>query len=278
VFVPGTQFDRLVGSCRRKLLGLIKDDSIPLKQKASLLFGNAQLLAAQALQREELEQSVENALYYFDSVVYFVQATPGASAELCRMLTYDYTLFNHSINVSLLAVGFGSYLDLGTRDIHNLGLGALFHDLGKTKLEDKVLKKRGALDQDEWDQVRRHPRIGFQLLEAMKHFPAECLDMVRYHHENVDGSGYPYGLKGHQLSRPAMIAKIIDCYDAITSDRSYKRACSGAEAIKIMHRQMGGHLSRELFMAFIAFLGDLDDGGGRGPESRPRVLQDGRPA
>ncbi len=128
-------------------------------------------------------------------------------------------------------------------------IGALLHDVGKLIVPAEVLNKPGKLTDEEWALVRKHPEAGEQMLADVQ-FPWDVSPMVRSHHERWDGKGYPDGLAGEAIPLPARILCVADVYDALTTERSYKRAFSQLEAIEIMRREVGKQFDPQLFVKF----------------------------
>ncbi len=128
-------------------------------------------------------------------------------------------------------------------------IGALLHDVGKLIVPAEVLNKPGKLTDEEWALVRKHPEAGEQMLADVQ-FPWDVSPMVRSHHERWDGKGYPDGLAGEDIPLPARILCVADVYDALTTERSYKRAFSQLEAIEIMRREVGKQFDPQLFVKF----------------------------
>ena len=144
-------------------------------------------------------------------------------------------------------------------------IGALLHDVGKLIVPAEILNKPGKLSDEEWALVRQHPAAGEQMLADVQ-FPWDVAPMVRSHHERWDGQGYPDGSAGEQIPLPARILCIADVYDALTTERSYKRAFSQIEAIEIMRREVGKQFDPQLFPLF-------DDLVRRGTVNAPAAAQ-----
>lgn len=263
VYVPSPRLDDLVQVTQEKAKSVILDQKVPNKTKAKLLHDNAKLLATMALKEKKLDKGVQNASAYVDTVVNFVHRVPEAMGDLAQMLALDYNLYSHSINVCLFALCFAEFIKLPGPEAKALGMGALFHDIGKTQISSQILQKPGPLNADEWELMRRHSSLGFDLLVKHPNFPEQSLITVLHHHENMDGSGYPAGLRESDLPMGSRISKILDCYDAITSSRSYKPGVTGYEAIQIMYSEMLPQLSQDLLTQFVKFLGQLGKKAGR---------------
>jgi putative nucleotidyltransferase with HDIG domain len=151
-----------------------------------------------------------------------------------------YTL-GHSARVAQLAVMLGRHLGFDEKTLAQIEIGGYLHDIGKIGIRDAVLLKPDQLSTEERRAITEHPQIGLAMLEPVD-FPSEVLDFVRSHHERLDGSGYPDGLTGEQISIIARIAAVADVYDALTSSRPYRRALSSEEALALLRSQAGRRL------------------------------------
>lgn len=154
----------------------------------------------------------------------------------------------HSLRVTAIATLIGERLGLSERDMYILRTGGLLHDIGKLSLPPEILEKRGYLTDDEMALVQTHPVEGYRILQAFHHPRASAIrDIVRHHHERLDGSGYPDGLSGSQISLFSRIVAIADVFEAMTADRPYRRAMSSLEALKIMGEEAeAGRLDKDL--------------------------------
>ncbi|MEP3420963.1 MAG: HD-GYP domain-containing protein [Erythrobacter sp.] len=161
----------------------------------------------------------------------------------------DYT-YLHSVAVCALMVSVGRYLNLDKSFIRDLGMAGLLHDVGKMAVPDAILNKQGALSDDEFKVVRKHPEKGHQLLLESAGICDAALDVCRHHHERMDGTGYPDGLNDETLSFAARLGAICDIYDALTSNRAYKRAWTPHKAITEMSK-WNGHLDRRILASFV---------------------------
>ena len=130
-----------------------------------------------------------------------------------------------------------------------MGQAGLLHDIGKIGVPEAVLRKPGPLAAEEWVQMRRHPLIGAQIVAPFEFFAASA-QAIRHHHERLDGSGYPDGLAGNRISRPACIVAVADVYDALTSVRPYKAAWPSEQALGYVASQAGKHFDPRLVEAF----------------------------
>jgi putative nucleotidyltransferase with HDIG domain len=161
----------------------------------------------------------------------------------------DHETEGHSQRVAAYARAIGDALQLDPDLARQLAHGALLHDIGKIGIPDSILCKDGPLTNEEWLVMRQHPAIGASMLSDLA-FLQHALPVVRYHHERWDGRGYPQGLRGAFIPLPARIFAVADTFDAMTSDRPYRRACSIAAAREEILRCSGQQFDPEVVAAF----------------------------
>lgn len=172
-----------------------------------------------------------------------VEVADGYTAHHCRRL-------------QRLAYATGQALGLGAARLRALDHGAYLHDLGKIRVPAAVLQKPGPLTAEEWALVRRHPIFGRELLEptSLRH----AAPIVEQHHERIDGSGYPYGLRGDEVLVEASIVAVADTYDAMTTDRVYRRALGRDAALEEIRRLAGTQLPRDIVRAFESSVAEVE--------------------
>jgi putative nucleotidyltransferase with HDIG domain len=184
-----------------------------------------------------------------------VTRNPGALISLARLKTADDYTFMHSVAVCALMVALARQLKLNDEQTRLAGMAGLLHDLGKAAIPLAVLNKPGKLTDSEFDVVRNHPVEGYDMLREGGNVPDAVLDACLHHHEKIDGSGYPDKLKGDAISIIARMTAICDVYDAITSDRAYKRGWDPAESLRRMAEWTKDHFDPRLFQAFVKSIG-----------------------
>jgi HD-GYP domain-containing protein (c-di-GMP phosphodiesterase class II) len=160
----------------------------------------------------------------------------------------------HSARVTDLAVAVGRRLGWSDERLRSLRVGGRLHDIGKLGVSDAVLSKAGRLDEDEFAQIRQHPRIGARILLRLAAF-REALPCVLYHHERWDGRGYPSGKAGREIPVEARVLAIADAFDAMTSDRPYRRALTRGEALAEVERCAGSQFDPEIARVFLEVFG-----------------------
>jgi putative two-component system response regulator len=161
----------------------------------------------------------------------------------------------HIERVSNLSVCLGRRIGLVESEIEALKLGGVLHDIGKIAVPDQILNKAGPLSPDEWEIMKKHTDIGFKICLPLKDNLGMALSVVRHHHEKLDGSGYPDSLIGEQISMVARIMAVVDIYDALTTDRPYRKGMTKTEAVKILEEEsQRGKLDASIIGHLKAFL------------------------
>jgi len=159
----------------------------------------------------------------------------------------------HSVKVSRYAVLLAKYVGLPKHQIERIRIASILHDIGKLGIDKHILLKRDTLTHKEYEEVKKHPEIGVKLLKPLKFFE-NIIPLVKHHHENYDGSGYPAGLKGSSIPFNARLLTIADVYDALTSKRAYRKAYISQEAVKIMQEDIEKKFDPVLLNAFFICL------------------------
>lgn len=172
---------------------------------------------------------------------------------------------SHNLRVARLCVHIGRQLSMSASELRVLARAGLMHDIGKLGIPEAVLGKHSPLDEAEWILMRTHPEMGLNLLDRAGQSSREVL-AVLYHHERLDGSGYPFGLKAEAIPIEARIVAVADTFDALISDRPYRKACSQAEARRVLVVEAGTRLDPKAVTALFSALDHeiaTDDGAPR---------------
>jgi putative nucleotidyltransferase with HDIG domain len=209
------------------------------------MFSDARM--GRALEFEEAEELVGE---ISDSLL----RHPNALISLARLKNADEYTYMHSVAVCALMIALARQLGLDEALVRDAGLAGMLHDIGKMAIPAALLSKPGKLTDDEFVTMRKHPLAGGEILLAGKQTNALVLDVCLHHHEKIDGSGYPYRLAGEQISLFARMGAICDVYDAISSDRPYKKGWGPAESIHKM-AEWKGHFDERVFQAFVKVIG-----------------------
>ena len=180
---------------------------------------------------------------------------PDAFSWLTMLKTRDDYSYNHSVSSAIWAAAFGRNLGLPKKDLLALATGALLFDVGKVKLPEKLLQNPNRYNQTEFKLVKQHVEYSVEIVESIEGIGANVVEMVATHHERHNGSGYPRGLKGDQIPIFGKIAGIVDCYDALISDRVYAAAISPHDAVRKLYDWSNIDFQLELVEQFIQVVG-----------------------
>ena len=193
----------------------------------------------------ELEVKVGAELEHVDTI-----AALAAAIE-----ARDENTKGHNLRVAELAVQIGRAMELPNDTLRTLARAGLLHDVGKIGIPDSILSKPGSLSPDEWTVIKRHPEMGHAILDRVDKLRHEA-EIVIAHHERLDGSGYPRGLRGDQIPLEARILAVADTYDVLVSDRPYRKAMGRAHAVTILREECGTHLWEPAVRALLRSLGE----------------------
>lgn len=263
VYVKKEDVDPLLNYLTDQAMDIVHDPSVPIERKALVLHETAHQIMEQAMTDSRLGRHIGLGRKCVDNLVRFVSGNQRAVQSLVELIASDNYLYTHSVSVCLLMVSFGDYLGFSIEDKNVFGIGALFHDVGMRFIPAEVLKKPDRLAEEEYELIRRHPATGHLELSELAAFPARALELVRHHHENLNGTGYPDRLSGERLGPEVRIIRILDTYEALTSKRSYRAALRSREGIEVIQQEMVNQVDLEVLRSFISFLGYASPGRGR---------------
>jgi len=198
--------------------------------------------------------SMAEAREVVDEITASVSRHPLALITLARLKTSDNYTYMHSVAVCAMMVALARHLDMTEDQVRDAGYAGLLHDVGKMTVPDAILNKPGQLSDDEFQIIKSHPEKGREILLRTGDISQMTMDVCLHHHEKYDGSGYPHGLKGEDISVYARMGAICDVYDAITSNRPYKKGWGPAESLQKM-AQWKGHFDPALFQVFVKVVG-----------------------
>lgn len=198
---------------------------------------------------------VEQARALVEEISNSVLRQPHALISLARLKNADEYTYMHSVAVCALMIALARQLNIDEEMVREAGFAGLLHDLGKVGIPMKVLNKPGKLTDAEFSVVKSHPEVGARILMENYDVSPMVLDVCLHHHEKVDGTGYPHGLKGNTISLFAKMGAVCDVYDAITSNRPYKKGWAPADSIRKMAEWSKGHFDEAVFQAFVKTVG-----------------------
>ncbi len=195
-----------------------------------------------------------------DDIYQSITRNPEAFLSLSRLKNKDNYICLHSVAVCALMMALGKQMGLDQTLMKDLGMAGLLHDIGKTVIPDDILNKPGRLTDEEFNVVKNHPLLGWQILKGSEGVCEMALDVCRHHHERINGAGYPDKLSGDALSQFARMGAVCDVYDAITSYRCYKVGWSPAVSIRKMTEWQEEYFDKAIFHAFVRTIGIYPSG------------------
>jgi len=201
--------------------------------------------------KKESEFNIEQIQEMTKLIVDDIFSQPNLLINLVDIKSVDSYTYNHSVNVGILALTLGIGYGLNRNDLYDLTLGCMLHDVGKIFISKEILNKEGKLNKEEYDIIKSHCERGFAYLRENTDLGPRVRIIALQHQERYDGSGYPQGLKGDKINKLAQIASVADVYDALTSDRPYRRALPPHEAIEYIMGSGGRYFDMDLVMAFL---------------------------
>jgi HD-GYP domain-containing protein (c-di-GMP phosphodiesterase class II) len=230
----------------------IRDKTLPPEKKAEIVYQCSLKIMARLLEDPKAE-NIREAKRGITSIVDLIMSDDATSSNLLTITSHDYYTYAHSVNVGVLSILISKALfkDSFAHDMHELGAGFFLHDIGKVHIDQDILNKPGKLSDEEMQEVRQHPLLGYKLLDQTKQLTEECKIIVMQHHEREDGTGYPNRMNGKDIHIYGRICSMADVYDALTSERPYKPGLTTFEALRIMKEQMLNHFSQDLFDKFV---------------------------
>ena len=241
-----------------ELASTVRDQRIPPVEKARIVKQHS-FTMMQNLLEYPTEKNIGEAKKGISSVVNLILNDNDTLRYLLDITSHDYYTYTHSVEVGILGVALAKsvFQDSRFHDIHALGAGFFLHDLGKTQIDQAIINKPGKLTGEEMTEMRRHSVLGYQMLLDANQLTEESKTILLHHHERMDGSGYPKGLNRDQIPLYGRICTIADIYDALITNRSYRRSMKPFEALKLMQKEMSGRFQQKLFKEFVFLLLNL---------------------
>lgn len=226
---------------------LISDISV--QEKATVLRESSIALIEELFESPDVHKALEHSKPIIRDFVEFMKAEPEAMASLISLSSHDFYTYNHSLDVGIYSLGLGEAVGFKDKELEELGVAALFHDIGKRQISLDILCKKGPLNDAEWSQMQKHPQYGLAILDG----EASITDGIRAacfeHHESWAGNGYPQQLSGEEIHPFARIVAITDTYDAMTTQRSYNVPLKPVDAVEMMKVKLAGRYDPKMLHA-----------------------------
>lgn len=195
-------------------------------------------------------KDVTDSLKILQELVDYIIDMGDINKSLYDIQTYDNYTFVHSLDTCIMSSFLGLSYGFCEKELKELAVGAILHDIGKIKISNKIINKTGPLTDEEYMEVKKHPIYGEEILSKNVHIPENAIKAVLQHHERIDGKGYPYNLSDKDISKFAKIVCICDVYDAVSNDRVYRKKFSPNEAYELILAGSGTAFDNNLVKSF----------------------------
>ncbi|MBI5328937.1 MAG: DUF3391 domain-containing protein [Deltaproteobacteria bacterium] len=237
------------------LLANIQSSEIKEDIRIAIIKENTKIVTKELLENPRSGIHLKEAKSSVNELIQTVFENPSSFYSLMRINTHDYYTYVHSVNVCTISIGIGMLMGL-TRNhqLFNLGFGALLHDIGKSVIDSTLINKPGNLTDTEFNIMKNHVLFGEKIMEGHKDIPEIALYPLKHHHEKISGLGYPRGLSGDEIHLFGRISAISDIYDALTTERAYKKALSPFDALNHLARHTMDY-DQKIFKYFVTMLG-----------------------
>ncbi len=235
-------------------------EELPARDKALILRESSMSIVEELFESPDLGRALNESKQVITEFVSFIDQDPEAIAHLIGLSSHDFYTYNHSLDVSIYSLGLGKVAGFRGNELHELGQGALFHDVGKRHVSVDIICKTGPLDDTEWAQMQKHPQYGLMILNnypVSNAVKACCFE----HHESFLGNGYPQQLSGPEIHPMAKIVAVTDTYDALTTKRSYNSPLTPTEAVNFMKEKLSARYDPELMKAMYEIMFRMKEAG-----------------
>ena len=250
---------------------ILSDETVAVEEKSKLAYICATGLVEELLENPRSGEHIRRSKKMISNLADYLFKDSHALFSLMATASFDYYTYTHSVNVAVFGMALAHKLErFDLQEIRNLGSGLILHDIGKSMIDRSILNKKGPLNRSEWDIIKQHPDNGARLLKDLGELNEDALSVVAGHHEKLDGSGYPRGLRGDAVHPYARIAALADIFDAITTRRPYKPAEKTFPALQIMRHEMKKELDQDLFREFVLLFAPVESGKYFGPAQERR--------
>ncbi len=234
-----------------RIVNALKVEDKSFEEKSSIIFNNASQVLHNLFKYPEALGNYEASKEIVCDMVSIILDNHFTIKSLMSIAEHDYYTHTHSIHVAIYSLSLGSFLGLEQNELSELGEAALLHDLGKSKIKYEIINKNGKLTDAEFDTIKKHSIFGYELGIKLGITNKNVLLGIKHHHEKIDGSGYPSGIRNENIPYYAKIIGVCDIFDALTSRRSYKEAMTTFEALKLMKDNMKNHIDPKLLNKMI---------------------------
>jgi putative nucleotidyltransferase with HDIG domain len=246
LYIDSSDQDKYRRYVEDTLARILASSTATAKKKAAILYASAACLMQEVLADPARAENIRRGARLARDISRFLSQDAHAFNEIRNAASRTYHTHTHSIHVCALATALAARMGCAdANELEGCATGALLHDIGKSRIDPRILSKKGPLDEDEWNLVKKHPEWGVDLLREAEGISDAARTICLQHHEKLDGTGYPYGLTRDHIHPFARISCIADAFDALTSNRPFREAVDAASALRIMKREMSRKVDKK---------------------------------
>jgi len=260
VVIRTRDFDTLKGFTDTQLLREKEYDKSRVDPKIKKLRNEA-ILVTEDLFNNPSPKNINKSRKVVGSFVHLLMKDPTAYLDLTTLSSHDPYTLQHSVGCAVNSLILGRKIRItDEKDLIDLGMGGLLHDIGKIKVRIEIINKDGPLDELEWEEMREHSVLGYEMIKGYDQLDERTKRAVLEHHEDKSGSGYPYGMPWSEIHLFSKIVGISDIFNALTTNRSYSKARNPFEAFELMKEKLQHKIDDELFRHLVLIYGgDVSD-------------------
>ncbi|NJB67568.1 putative nucleotidyltransferase with HDIG domain [Desulfobaculum xiamenense] len=261
VFIRASQAGHYHEYVERNLGTILMNETVPLPERAKLFHGVSLDIVKEAFETRlpdsvARKESFNRIIDFVNQGIQFLTLENSFKA-VAQLVEHDYKTYAHCMHVFLYSTAILQSYGFDEELLVQCGLGAMLHDIGKTVIPENILNKPGALSSEERTIVNTHPVQGIGLCAQLP-LSQTTYNCILFHHERMDGSGYPGGIRGYDIPIEARAVAIADVYDALTSDRPYAKAMNPFQVLRLMRDQMSNEIDLEMYKRFVQILSGAD--------------------
>lgn len=259
VYIRSAHKDAYRKYLAENISAVILDQNVPETEKAEMLYttacGVVEAILAAPGSREDIQQSKDLVRHTVD----FMLADKRVFGCMLSTISTVYHVYTHCVNVVTYSVALAQRSGISDPALmRELAIGALLHDVGKSKIDPAILNSPNPLTDEQWTVMKMHPQYGYDMLSQLGSVGEVALDIVLHHHERTHGGGYPDNMCGPAVSQFVRIVSIADTFDALTTDRPFQEGISTFDAISLMNTKYAGDFDSRLLRLFVSMMGHPD--------------------
>ncbi|MCK4414845.1 MAG: HD-GYP domain-containing protein [Candidatus Eisenbacteria sp.] len=241
-----------------RLNEIVSDGSLTATETSRIVYECSTHLVREIIEKPWVGENIKRAEGLICNTVDHLLQGASHLKAMISIMSADYYTYTHSVNVCVFGVALGQRVGLSGQELNELGIGLLLHDVGKSEISKEILNKPGSLTPEEWQEMKTHPARGVEILKNTQQVGPNSLLVVGQHHEKCTGKGYPKALTSDEIHIYAKIASVADVFDALTTNRSYRKALESFPALRLMRKEMIRDFNPGLFRELIQMLGSRE--------------------